>query len=310
MANEIVANAPLSVFVTGATSAVGREVVRRLKAAGHRVTGATSGYENALRVRADGGLPVYPDLLRAGELTSMMKAVNADVVVNLAPQLANHLPQVRPDWNLRLLNEGVSALLDAAKAAGVKFVVHTSYAFAAEQSDALDDLLHAVTAGEDKVLHSDVPGAVLRMGFVYGADSPELAAIRDTLQIGRSVDAGLEHTHSLWLNAVDAAQAVVRAVELQPAGLLVTVAEDKAASPAEFLRYFAHSQGLVEPGRAPRFALWAQPNKQQLALMRLNPHASNADAKEKLGWSPRFPTYEQGIDDMMVSWRALAEVAG
>ena len=28
--------------------------------------------------------------------------------------------------------------------------------------------------------------------------------------------------------------------------------------------------------------------------MRLNPHVSNAEAKDKLGWSPRFASYQQG----------------
>jgi hypothetical protein len=38
--------------------------------------------------------------------------------------------------------------------------------------------------------------------------------------------------------------------------------------------------------------------------MELHAHISNDDAKEKLGWSPRFPGYQQGIDDMLLSWRA------
>src|SRR3954447_75639 len=119
-------NAPLSVFITGATSALGREVMRQLKAAGHRVTGATNGYENAALVRADGGVPAYPDLMRAGEIRSILVAAKVDVVINLAPQAANHLPQQPVHWDTSLLDEGVGALLEASQAAGAKFVVHTS----------------------------------------------------------------------------------------------------------------------------------------------------------------------------------------
>src|SRR5262249_40100106 len=100
-------NAPLSVFVTGATGALGREVTRQLKAAGPRGTGATTGYETAARVRADGGIPAYPDVMRSGELRSVMLSSKADVVINCAPQDANHLPQVRSDWDAKLMNEGV-----------------------------------------------------------------------------------------------------------------------------------------------------------------------------------------------------------
>jgi len=299
---------PLSVFITGATSALGREVTRQLKAAGHRVTGATNGYENAALVRADGGVPAYPNLLRAGEIRSILVAAKVDVVINLAPQLANHLPQQRSNWDTTLLDEGVAALLEASQAAGVKFVVHTSYAFADEESEALEGLLHAVKAGEQKVLKGTIPGCVLRMGFVYGAESPELIATRDTLLMGRMVDAGPDNTHSLWINAPDAARAIILAATQRPAGALLTIVEDHPASPASFLSYFADSQGVTRPGRAPRFAAWAQPKADQVALMSLNPHASSADAKTKLGWSPRFADYHQGIDDVLLSWRTSADV--
>jgi nucleoside-diphosphate-sugar epimerase len=300
-------NTPLSVFITGATGALGRAVTRQLKAAGHRITGATSGYENAVLVRADGGIPAYPDLLRAGELRSAMLAAKADVVLNLAPQLANHLPQARAAWDVRLVNEGVAALFEAAQAAGVKFVVHTSYAFADAESEALSALLDAVKAGEEKALHGSVPACVLRYGFVYGADAPELVIMRDALLTGKPVDGGSD-TPAYWINAQDGARAAALAAQVRPVGQILDIVEDKTVSPAEFLGQFASSQGVNPPGRVPRFAPWAQPSKEQVALMSLHARASSAKAKEVLGWQPRFPDYKQGIDDALLSWRAAAEV--
>jgi nucleoside-diphosphate-sugar epimerase len=310
MANELAENAPLSVFITGATSALGREVTRRLKTAGHRITGATTGYENAALVRADGGIPAYPDLLRTGELRSAIQGAKADVVINLAPQLANHLPQHRADWNPRLLDEGVSALLDAAQSAGVQFVVHTSYVFADESADEIADLLRAVKSGEQKALNGTIPGCVLRFGFLYGAEVPELMSVRNLLLNGRSVDSGPSDIHACWVNVPDAARAVVMAVEQRPAGKTLNIIEDEQASPAEFIKYFAESQGFSAPGRAPRFTPWAAPSKEQAALMSLSPHVTNADAKATLGWSPRFADFRQGIDDVLLSWRTVSEVAG
>lgn len=310
MANELAENAPLSVFITGATSALGREVTRRLKTAGHRITGATTGYENAALVRADGGIPAYPDMLRAGELRSAMQAAKADVVINLAPQLANHFPQHRADWNPRLLDEGVSALLEAAQSAGVQFVVHTSYAFADESADAVADMLSAVKSGEKKALSGVVPACVLRFGFLYGAEMPELTEVRDMLLFGRGMDSGPADTHACWMNTSDAARAVVMAVEQRPAGQTLNIIEDEQVSPAAFISYFAESQGFSAPGRPSRFTPWAGPGKEQTALMSLSPHVTSAAAKEKLGWSPRFATYQQGIDDVLLSWRTVPEVAG
>jgi nucleoside-diphosphate-sugar epimerase len=298
------------VFITGATGALGREVTRQLRAAGHRVTGATTGYENAALVRADGGIPAYPDLMRAGEMRSVMVAAKADVVVNLAPQLPNHLPQMTAKWDAELMNEGVDALLEAAEAAGVKFVIHTSYAFAGAHADVLDEYLEAVRAGERKVLKGNVPGCVLRMGFGYGAESPELMHVRKTLMLGKMMESGPDNTQAYWLNASDGARVVISAILARPAGAGLYAVEAQPVSPAGFLRYFAESQGLTPPGRLPRYAVWAQPTKEQVALMSLNTHLAashSAEMQEKLGWSPRFASYREAIDDILLTWRAGTE---
>ena len=108
--------------------------------------------------------------------------------------------------------------------------------------------------------------------------------MRDTLLMGRMIDSGPDNTHACWINAPDAARAVIMAVEQRPAGRRLTIVDDQAASPAAFLRYFARKPGhRPRRTRAPRFAVWAQPSKDQAALMGLNPHASNAEAKENAG---------------------------
>lgn len=310
MANEITAPAnalaPLNIFVTGATTALGREVIRRLSAAGHKVVGTTNGYENAAVVRADGAIPAYPDLMRSGELRSLLQAFKTDVVINLAPQAANQIPQEGGEWDVLLMDAGVAALVEAAQAADVKFLIHTSYAFGGAQSEALDDLLEAVKAGERRVLDLHVPGCVLRMGFLYGAESPALIKVRGAMMRGRAVNSGPDQPRAHWIYAPDAARAVVAAVETRPAGALLNIVDDRPASPAAFMTYFAQSQGLPPPSAAPRFAVWAQPSAEQSAVMELSPNVSNAEAKSTLNWQPRFSDYHQGIDDALLSWRAAA----
>jgi nucleoside-diphosphate-sugar epimerase len=99
-------------------------------------------------------------------------------------------------------------------------------------------------------------------------------------------------------------------VTVQPAGALLSIIDDRPQSPAAFLSCFAQSQGLDTPEPPPRFAFWAQPKPGQAALMTLSPHADNAEAKSVLGWSPRFPNSEQGIEDMLLTWRAGVSAPG
>lgn len=304
--------ATTSVFVTAAASGVGFETARQLMAAGHRVTGAVSTSAEAAKLRAAGILPAYPSLSRAGELRSAIAANEAKIVVDLAPQVANQPPQFAFKYDMALADH-VTTVNAAAKDAGVEFVIHTSYAFVAGESheeeveELVADLFAAVRKAEEAALHGDVAACVLRFGFLYGAENAELSALRTALLAGRSFPAGDTHGHLPWLNDADAARAVVAAVNARPAGKVITVADDTPASAADFLTHFAESQGLVVAAKMNPIAK-ALANKTQLALMRLHYDTASTDAKAALGWSPRFTSFRQGVDDLLLSWRAVERV--
>ena len=303
---QIVANAPMSVFITGVTGALGRVVMRQLIAAGHRVTGAVTTAAEAGLVRAAGGLPTYPDIYRAGELRSAIVGSEANVVLNLAPQIPNHLPQHAAKWDDRIAAAAI-AITEAVRQADVEFLVHTSYAFANARLTEAAPFLKAVRAAEQTVLRGDIPACVLRLGFLYGGECDDLADVRDRLRLGRPVPLGPDDVHANWLYLGDAARAIILAAQRRPAGALLNVVDDQPASPAAFMRYFAESQELSTPGNMSLLAR-TQLSKTQNALMTVDSRADNAQAKEQLGWTPRFPTYREGIEDTLLSWRAQEPV--
>ena len=304
-----------SALVTGAVNAVGREVTRKLVAAGYRVTGAVSGSAEATLLRQDGGLPAFPDLTRAGEIKSALAAAQADVVVHLAPQAPNHVPQIKTDWDgaLRLLESGTPALLSAAAAAGVKLIVLVSYAFAGEAAPAAHDgdeedaepaLVEAARAAEEAVLSGPAPACVLRAGYYYGAHSPATIALRDALRGNRPLALGGEHSVANWIHLDDLAAAVVAALDRRPTGALLDVVDDHPASPAEFAAYLARSLHVNEPGRMPDIAVRLMFGKTQIELLERSVRASNARAREALGWAPRLASYREGIDQTLLVLRA------
>jgi len=309
MVNEITTqDGGMNVFITGATSAVGRATVRQFIAAGHTVYGATEGSSaDARMVRADGAIPVYPDLLRAGEVRSAIETANADVVINLAPQFANHAHS-SAQWDARqiaLITQGTQSIMEAATAAGVRFVVHTSYIFAGGHDESADSLIDAVRTGEQLVLGCSTPGCVLRFGFIYGTEQPELSALRATMKMGRAISGGDASAHSAWLHSDDAARAVVLAAQKQPNRAVIDITDDMAASSLDFLTYFADSQGLTRPSAGARFSLSGLLfGTKKLDIGRIHVEPNRAEARSVLDWTPRFSDYRQGIDNMLLTWRA------
>lgn len=309
----------LSVFVTGASNFVGRAVTRYLVASGHRVTGMTAGLEGANTVRADGGLPVYPDPFRASEIRSNLQLAQADVVLHLAPQAANHIPHLNAVWDERLLADGTAALMEAVKGSGVKFVVYASFAFlygdtggewvdesAPRQSPGSSPVFGAAMRAEDHVLNSGL-GCVLRCGYAYGAESEAVRTLVRSLRNGLGVMTGSSSAYSNWVHTLDLAQAALLAAQRQMAGEVFNVADGAPTSPAEFVNNLAASLGMVSPG-AGLLGFLMRPGRMQSALLNNSVRVRNDKARQTLGWTPRYPMQQQGFEQILLTWRAAEPV--
>lgn len=303
---------PTSVFIIGGTTGVGRDLARALIKAGHRVSATCSTGKEAAALRADGVLPVYPDLHHVGELRSAMKGSESRVVVNLAPQTSNLPPHLNASLDAEL-DAHTRTIVEAAAGAGIEFLVHTSYAFldghvhgedADDVLEPVSDVLAAARSAESIVLTGSVPACVLRLGYLYGAGMDGLAKLTTALKGAGTVPAGEAHARSAWLHQSDAARALALAIEQRPAGQTLTVSDGQPASPADFITYFAGAQGLSLGGGMGLPFIGRSIKATHQALMKLDTAEGSASAVEALGWTPRFASYRQGIDDVLTVWRA------
>ncbi|MEO8612541.1 MAG: NAD-dependent epimerase/dehydratase family protein [Chloroflexota bacterium] len=311
-------NASLSVFLTAATSSLGRETTRQLVARGHRVTGLTKGFDGAVMVRKDGGLPAYSDPYRAGEIKSIIKMAAADVVIHVLPQEANVFPHKGLDWadSQRLVDDSTAALVDAASSAGTKFVVFLSSVavygdthgeWVDESAEAGDgEMAVMVTNAENKILHGAFSAAVLRAGTLYGAYDSGMKFLSDAVMNGRAVYLGDNHTYRNWVHESDLAKAAVLAAEQQPTGQIFNVTDDSPSHAADFITYLATSMGLTTPAplNPPAFALDRMTSAQQRDSMNTSLRVKTGKAKEQLGWSPRYANFRSGIDQTLMMLRA------
>ncbi len=313
-------NNALNIFVTGATTAAGRETVRQLSARGHKVTGLTVGSDGAAKVRQDGGLPTYSDPLHAGELKSLLRMMPYDVVIHLEPQIANGFPIRTTDWEagLHTVTASTTAIMEAAAETGVKFLVHTSFAFAygdthgewvTEDSQPHGSTFRVALQAEKRVLGGSIPACVLRSGTVYSGEDAAVASLGDEIRRGRSVYLGDSHAATNWIHAADLARAAVLAAEQQPAGQTFNIVDDQPASAAAFVGHLSAALGMGEPSamQVPEFALNIVTSAAQRNLLNTSVRAKNDKAKQVLGWTPKYPTHTAGLEQTLLVWRAEAK---
>src|SRR5579871_133493 len=158
-----------SLFLAGATGAIGKRLAPLLIADGWRVTGATRSAARTGWLRAMGVAPVVFDVYDAPALAEAVAAAKPEVVVHQLTDLPPGLDPARlaeaRARNARLREEGTRNLVAAAISAGARRLIVQSIAFAyAEGSlphseeDPLDPGQRGVISLEAQVMAAPLVG--------------------------------------------------------------------------------------------------------------------------------------------------------
>ncbi|MGN8118609.1 NAD-dependent epimerase/dehydratase family protein [Labrys sp. 22185] len=186
---------PRTIFLAGATGAIGAPLTRLLRQAGHRVVGTTRTPAKADALRELGAEPVVVDVFDRDALVAAVTAARPEIVIHQLTDLPPALDPARmADFvprNARIRREGTANLVAAALAAGARRIIAQSIAWVyapgplphaetallnhgAEGPGAVS--VQGVIALEDAVLQAPAEGVVLRYGYLYGpgtgSDSP------------------------------------------------------------------------------------------------------------------------------------------
>jgi nucleoside-diphosphate-sugar epimerase len=308
----------MKVFVAGATGAIGKQLVPRLAAAGHEVTGMTRSESKQEMLYELGAVPVVADALDPEQVADAVARARPEVIVHQLTAIgAVDMRNFDRSFALtnRLRTEGTDHLLSAGQAVGVKlFVAQSIGSYAAyartggpvkSEDDPLDsspmrgmhDTAGAIIHLEKAVLAATwTEGIVLRYGVFYGPGT-SLAPGEEQFEMVRKRkfplvgDAG-----GVWsfIHVADAADATLAAIERGRRGVY-NVVDDDPAKVAEWLPALARTLGAKKPMRVPRFVGRLFAGEAGVALMTEVRGASNAKAKRELGWSPAHPSWRQGF---------------
>lgn len=181
---------PKTIFLAGATGAIGRVLTSLLIKNGWKVYGTTRSKDKTELLRKMGAESVVIDVYESARLKDILIEIKPDVVISQLTDLPYALNAdemtdalVR---NARLRTEGTKNLVEAARSAGSKRIIAQSISFVYDQGqtphleeDPLLPLSHPVygeTAEgvrnlERQVLESGMEGIVLRYGLLYGPNT-------------------------------------------------------------------------------------------------------------------------------------------
>jgi nucleoside-diphosphate-sugar epimerase len=300
----------MRVFVAGASGAIGTRLVPQLIDRGHEVIGSFNSPGNAERVRALGGKAVELDLLDAGAVREAVLEAEPDAIVHQATALANVRFSRNLDRSFALTNrlriEGTNALLAAAREAGVDRFVAQSFAslrYARQggpvktEDDPLDPSPVATTRETNAAMRhldqaaTDAGGIALRYGGFYGAHNDGLLQPVRKRQFPIVGDGG---GVSSFIHLDDAATATVLALEHGRAGIY-NIVDDEPAPVREWLPVLAKALGAKPPRQVPRWLARLIAGEAAVMMGTEARGASNAKAKQELGWTLRYPSWRQGF---------------
>jgi nucleoside-diphosphate-sugar epimerase len=295
-------NASQTILLAGASGALGRHVTRTLTAAGHRVLGLGRGPRNEL----------VADLMDRDALLRAVDGVSADVVVHAATALRRpgglRHKSMFPTDDLR--TGGTRHLIEAAHLVGARRFIGENIVFGYGYRDFGDRVLTeddpfgepsgdrntdrhltAMRLKEELPLAAGLDAISLRYGFFYGQGGTDLIVeMLRRRRIPVTDDGGRVLP---WINLVDAASAVVAAIEHGRPGEAYNIADDSRLGFSGMVRAVASATGAPAPLKVPRWVTGLAPFVR--LLMNANIRVSTEKARRELGWKPAYPTVADGL---------------
>lgn len=311
----------MRVFIAGATGVLGHRLVARFTREGHDVVGLVRDRPGERLVRERGGDPRRADLFDADSLARA--ASGAEVVIHAATAIPTKTRTSAADWheNDRIRREGTEALATAAGRVGADRYLQQSVAMVARPPDGSafdeDSVPHP-----DRTTQSALDGerlatriganagfgvSVLRCGLFYAPDAAHTRTIGEGLRARRMPilgggPFGTRDAVLSVLHADDAASAFLAAATADGTGLWHVV-DDVPVTFSTLLRAFARRLNAPPPRRIPGWLAIPLIGRDAVRSYMTSMRTTNERFKAATGWEPAYPSYREGLDQIVGTWR-------
>ncbi len=307
----------MRILVAGASGVLGRRIVRQLVARGHAVVGLARSEAAEATVRSLGGEPRRADLF---DLDAVAKAAEGcEIIIRAATAIPTKIRTGPSDWamNDRIRREGTRSLVAAATRVGARAFLQESVVWAVGNLDgrpfdedappADDPVLASALEGEriarEAASSDGFDTMALRCGGFYSADGWHTRLLAGSVAKGRPLLVGRQNPVWSLIHTDDAASAFVTAAEAPKTGVWHVV-DDRPVPLTEFLGELAKRLDARPPRRMPRWLARMFLGRYGARLLSSSFSTSNARFRRDFGWRPSYPTYAEGLEEVVTSWRA------
>jgi nucleoside-diphosphate-sugar epimerase len=311
----------MRVFITGATTVLGRALVPELLKHGHDVVGlarndASRAMLHAMRVSAFSSQGRDAD-----HLAEALDSVHA--IVHLATALPTRDSPVEDEWATSgtVIVGLMRTLLTASERSSVRTVVLPSFYGVygnhgeewVDEMTALDPDPTSKPFAEAEYLllrateRRTSAGVVLRIGMLYAADAVHTRGLLYGLQRGQAPLIGDGRMFWPQIHAEDAAQAIRLALEKSPVGQILNVCDDMPVRQGQLYTDLASwLGGPPPPPRAGTGELKPYLGQVNLEPLRFSVRMRNDKIKQTLGFVPQYPTYREGYKAIIAGMQQTA----
>ncbi len=307
----------MKVFIAGASGVLGRRLIRQLTARGHSVIGQVRSAKAESVVKAAGGEPWHADLFDADSLSKA--AEGCDTVIHAATSIPTKRKPAPADWamNDHIRRKGTRCLTEAAGRVGARAYLQQSIAWIARPKDdsafdedspvvpdpAIQSAIDAETIAREAGSLDGFTVAILRAGYFYDSESAHTRMIADGLRKRQMPIIGTGDAAWAMIHTDDATSAFVAVAE-QPKNGVWHVVDNELVTVRAFLSEFAARLGAPPPRRIPVWLAKWLAGEQALAYFTRSTRTTNARLRRDFAWTPRYPTYREGLDQIVAAWKA------
>jgi nucleoside-diphosphate-sugar epimerase len=305
----------MKIFIAGASGVLGRRLVRDLVSRGHSVVGQVRSPKAEAAVKAAGGEPRQADLFDAESLARA--ADGCDTVIHAATAIPTKQKTAPADWamNDHIRRKGTRCLTEAAGKISAKAYLQQSITWVARPRDespfdedspvvpepAIQSAIDAEAIAREAASAEGFTVAILRGGYFYDSESAHTRMIADALRKHQMPVIGSGDAMWAIIHTDDAASAFIAAAE-KPTNGIWHIVDNELVPVRTYLTEFATRLGASAPRRAPVWLARWLAGEQAVTYFTKSTRTTNARFRRDFGWSPKYPTYREGLDQIIAAW--------